>query len=120
MNKKTTLVFVYNADGGVFNALTDIAHKIFSPETYACNLCALTHTNFGMRGEWKQFIETLNLPVEFLHADELKTRYGIDDDALPVVYKKTDERLEILLDAAAINRCRSIAELEESLTEKIG
>ena len=36
-----TLVFVYNADSGVFNALADAAHKIFSPRTYACNLCAL-------------------------------------------------------------------------------
>ncbi len=27
----TALVFVYNADSGVFNAVTDMAHKAFSP-----------------------------------------------------------------------------------------
>jgi len=27
------LVFVYNADSGMFNTLTDIAHKVFSPKT---------------------------------------------------------------------------------------
>ncbi|MDQ3323092.1 MAG: hypothetical protein M3525_11790 [Acidobacteriota bacterium] len=116
---KTILVFVYNADSGMFNALSDIAHKIFSPQTYACNLCALTHTNFGMRGEWKHFLETLGLPVEFLHADELKTRYGIENTALPVVFEKTNEKLETLLDAAAINRCRDVAELKKLLLDKL-
>lgn len=120
MQIKTSLVFVYNADSGVFNALSDIAHKIFSPETYACNLCALTHTNFAMRGEWKRFVETLALPVEFLHADELKTRYGVENQGLPVVFRKTGEHLEILLDTDEINGCRNVAELESLLLEKVG
>lgn len=119
MQIKTSLIFVYNADSGIFNALSDIAHKIFSPETYACNLCALTHTNFGMRGEWKHFIETLGLPVEFLHADDLKMRYGIENAALPVVFKKMDDKLEILLDTASINRCRNAAELKELILDKL-
>ncbi len=49
---KTTnhaLVFVYNADSGLFNTVTGMAHKIFSPGTYECNLCALTYSTFGMR-----------------------------------------------------------------------
>ncbi len=29
-----SIVFVYNADSGLFNALPDIAHKTFSPATY--------------------------------------------------------------------------------------
>lgn len=120
MQVKPALVFVYNADSGVFNRLSDIAHKILSPETYACNLCALTHTSFGMRREWRNFIETLNLPVEFLHADQLKSRYGKSNHALPIVYKKTGEHLEILLDAASINRCRDAGELKELLLDRIG
>ena len=48
-----TLIFVYNADSGLFNTLTDIAHKTFAPETYSCNLCAITFGTFGMRTEWK-------------------------------------------------------------------
>lgn len=119
MQVKAVLVFVYNADTGVFNTLSDIAHKIFSPQTYACNLCALTHTNFAMRGEWKRFIETLRLPVEFLHADELKTRCGVENTSLPVVFKKTNERLEVLLDSQAINGCRDLAELKKLLLNKL-
>ena len=45
------LIFIYNADSGLFNTVTDIAHKIFSPETYSCNLCALTHDYFTVRDE---------------------------------------------------------------------
>ena len=52
------LVFVYNARSGLFNALSDAAHKIFSPGTYQCNLCALTHTALGMRGEWRKFLDS--------------------------------------------------------------
>lgn len=75
LTKKPKLIFVYNADGGVFNLLSDVAHKILSPETYSCNLCSITHTNFGMKKEWKQYLESLGNLLEFLHADEFRTEY---------------------------------------------
>src|SRR3954464_123565 len=90
------LVVVYNADSGVFNALADVAHKIFSPDTYACNLCALTHTAFGMRSEWKLFLEGLGVPLEFLHADELRSRYGLEGVSLPAIFEKVDGTLRVL------------------------
>lgn len=116
---KSTLVFVYNADSGLFNALTDIAHKIFSPQTYSCNLCALTHSNFGMRSEWKRFIESLDRQVEFLHADELKARYRLEGLWLPVVLEKEDGELKTLVDAESINACRNINELKRTLVNKL-
>src|SRR3954467_6060768 len=85
---RPALVFVYNAESGVFNTLADAAHKIFSPRTYACNLCALTHTALGMRGEWKRFLEGLGVPLEFLHADELRSRYRLKGVPLPAVFEK--------------------------------
>jgi hypothetical protein len=115
----STLVFVYNANGGLFNTLADVAHKIFSPETYACNLCALTHSNFGMRKEWRQFVESLGGPVEFLHADELKTRYGVEGVRLPVIFSREDESLRELVGAAEINNCRTMEELEQLILEKL-
>src|ERR1700754_1768571 len=86
------LLFVYNADSGLFNAVTDLAHKTFSPQTYQCNLCALTYSAFGMRKSWKRFLETLKRPLEFLHADEIKQRYGIAGIALPAVFERVGER----------------------------
>ncbi len=116
---KPTVIFVYNADSGLFNALADAAHKIFSPQTYACNLCALTHSNFRMRGEWKEFVSGLGRPVEFLHADELRGRYGVEGLALPVVLRKDGEGLAVVADAEAINGCRSIGELKELIAGKL-
>ena len=116
---KSELIFVYNAGSGLFNTLTDIGHKIFSPQTYACNLCALTHSSFGMRKEWKQFIEQLELPVEFLHADELEVRYGMEDLSLPVILKREGDRVRVMLDADAINACRSIGDLKQLIVNKL-
>ena len=116
---KSALVFVYNADSGLFNTLTDIAHKIFSPQTYSCNLCALTHSNFGIRSEWRQFVESLDRQVEFLHADELKTRYAIAGLSLPVVLEKKDGKFEILLEADSINACQNIDDLKRTIINKL-
>lgn len=112
------LVFVYNAGSGLFNAVTDIAHKVFSPQTYGCNLCALTHSTFGMRKSWKRFLETLERPLEFLHADELKSRYGISGEPLPAVFKKEREGLKLLIDAASINACCTIDDLRQLIIDR--
>ena len=108
---KPALVFVYNAGSGVFRALADLAHKTFSPATYQCNLCALTYSTLGMRKDWKEFLETLDRPLEFLHADELEQRYGLSDVALPAVFEKS-AGLKLLLSADAINACRTIDDLK--------
>lgn len=115
----TTLVFVYNADSGVFNALADAAHKVFSPQTYACNLCAITYSAFGMRKPWKEFLDSLDVEKEFLHADELRQRYGRQDVALPAVFKKEGDRLEAWIDAGSIALCRDLDDLKKLIAEKI-
>ena len=115
--KAPTLIFVYNADSGVFNTLADAAHKIFSPRTYACNLCALTHGAVRMRGEWKQFLEGLGRPLEFLHADELAARYGLKGVRLPAVFTKEGGGLKVLAGADAIDACRTLDDLKRLILE---
>ncbi len=110
-----TLVFVYNADTGLFNAIADMAHKLFSPETYACNLCAITHSHLGMRREWQQFINGLKIPVEFLHRNEWRETYGPTRVPLPAIFIKRPHNHqtepELWLDAGAINACRTLPDL---------
>jgi hypothetical protein len=113
------LVFVYNADSGLFNTLTDIAHKALSPQTYQCNLCALTHSTFGMRKDWKRFLETLDVPLEFLHADELSARHGVSGVALPAIFKSVGESLEPLIGADAINACRTLDDLKQLIQGRL-
>ena len=71
----TRLLFVYNADGGRLAGLKDMFHKILSPSTYPCSLCAITYGATAMRPEWGAFIKTLPVPVEFPHRDEFRRDY---------------------------------------------
>lgn len=114
-----TLVFVYNAKSGFFNTLSDIAHKVLSPKTYTCNLCALTHTPLGMRGEWKIFLENLECAKEFLHVDEFALRYGVTDVELPAIFLKKEQTFEVWIGAKEINACQKMEALEALIIEKI-
>ena len=113
------LVFVYNADSGLFNALADAAHKLFSPRTYACNLCALTHTATGMRREWRRFLDGLGRPPEFLHADELGARHGAKGVALPAIFERDGAGLRLLVGADSINACRTLEDLKGLLLKAL-
>jgi hypothetical protein len=74
---KQELIFVYNANSDFFSTVTDFAHKILSPATYQCHLCALTFGNFSIKQGWKSFIEGLSLKAILLHKDEFEGEYGI-------------------------------------------
>lgn len=117
---RDTIVFVYNADSGVFNTLTDIAHKVFAPETYSCSLCAITYGTFGMRSEWQHFLESLDSDLEFLHRDELAERYAVTDIALPAVFIRRSGVLTLWITAQEIGSCSTIAELKQLIAEKPG
>ncbi|SFQ72240.1 hypothetical protein [Hymenobacter arizonensis] len=69
------LLFVYNADGGLLPGLKDMFHKLLSPGTYPCSLCGITYGATQMLPEWKEFIKTLPVPVDFLHRDEFVRDY---------------------------------------------
>jgi hypothetical protein len=67
------------------NALRDGVHKLFSPQTYPCSLCALTYGVATMRGEWRRFLGGLGLPHLFLYRDEFRRDLGGGDLALPAI-----------------------------------
>ncbi len=116
---KPTLVFVYNADSGLVNTLLDIGHKIVSPQTYACNLCAMTHSTFSMRDEWKDFVARLQISVEFLHRDELVNQYGIHNAVLPAIFRKTEGKPQAWISSDEINRCGSLNDLKQLVERKL-
>lgn len=118
--EKSTLVFVYNADSGLFNLLTDIAHKILSPQTYNCNLCAVTHDKFGMKNEWREYLKTLAAPVEFLHADEFKAKYQSEStEKLPAIFRLENGQLSLAINSNQINACRNIDDLKRLINRQI-
>ena len=106
-----TLLFVYNADSGLFNAMADAAHKLLSPNTYSCSLCKVTYGLFTERRAWRAFVEGLDVPCTFLHRDELHQRYPDLDIPLPAVLATDGETPRVCIDAARLNRCGSIEAL---------
>jgi hypothetical protein len=102
------LVFVYNADSGLFNTMADAAHKIFSPATYGCNLCRVTYGWLTERGVWRDFIASLGLPCTFLHRDELRARHPALDLELPAVLRLEGGEPRVCIDAAALNACADL------------
>ena len=106
------LMFVYNADSGFFNALADIGHKLFSPETYACRLCAITYGLMTEKAEWREFVSSTGAECVFLHRDELNRHEPGLASALPAVFRMTDQGPRVCLDAATLNACSSMADLK--------
>ncbi len=112
------LVFVYNAETGLFNKLTDFAHKFVSPETYACNLCALTYGRFTMQKEWADYVKQLPMPVELSYRNEW--RFAPVRDTYPLVALQTGEnQIEVLLGAEELNQMRSLKQLKHRLDEAL-
>jgi len=105
------LVLIYNADAGLFNALTDTAHKLLSPQTYDCRLCALTYGAFSMRSAWKNFLDALGLPLTFYHRDEFERATGRSDVDLPAILVEDEGDLTVLVPAATIDACNDLDDL---------
>lgn len=119
VDPKPTLLFVYNADTGLFNVVTDYAHKILSPKTYPCHLCAITYGNMGMNKKWKEYISHLSIPIEFLHRDEFQKRYHLQQTQLPAAFVKTGDDIRKLMDHSEIKACPSVDALMDLVSKKI-
>lgn len=113
------LIFVYNADSGLFNTITDIAHKVISPGTYSCRLCSLTHSYFSVKKDWTGFLAGLEAELEFLHRDELNDKYGITDIDLPVILIKRDKQLDTWISSGEINSCPTMDALKVLIRDRL-
>ena len=120
MDKNSGLVFVYNADRGFFNMMADISHKVLSPSTYPCNLCGLTHGAFSMRKEWRDFLAKIKPPLTFLHRDEFRKEFKLEDD-LPAIYIKDlrTEELRPFIAAATLKTLTGLENLKQMISDKL-
>ncbi len=112
------LIFVYNATSGKLNVLFDIAHKIISPSTYDCSLCALTHGAFAEKKAWAKFRDESSAEMIFLHKDEFEKQYGLRH-TYPVILKDAAVP-EVLLSAKQIGSVSTVDELIAIVTKKLG
>ncbi|MEO7700239.1 MAG: hypothetical protein ABIZ04_13525 [Opitutus sp.] len=97
------MLIVYNAEDGLFNALNDWAHKIFSPETYDCSLCRFTYGLAGMLAPWKTFVTGQPFPTVFFHRPDFWERYpDLKTQALPLILVESRGQVEVLVTADEI------------------
>jgi hypothetical protein len=120
MTGTSRLVFVYNADVGVVAMLIDAVHKIASPATYPCSLCAVTYGPVAMKRRWRDFLKTLPLPADFYHRQDFHAAYPDSVHwPLPLVGLARAGRLSILLDAGALDAIPDLDTLIAILRERL-
>lgn len=120
MTGSPTLMFVYNADGGIFSAVSDAVHKLLSPATYPCSLCAVSYGAVAMRPEWRAFLESLPQAKTFHHRDDFRRAYPGLNIALPAILLASAGRPpEILVDAETLDRQPDIEALIATVADRL-
>lgn len=115
------LIFVYNADSGALNTILDSMHKIVSPDTYDCNLCAITFGKFTEDSLWKAFREKGQREMIFLHRDEFLKQYAskwLPNYDFPIVLIENDGELEVFITNDILNTLNSSEALIEEVTKR--
>ncbi len=107
------MILVYNAYGGIYPGIEDVIHKEFFPASYPCNLCYQTFGTFGMKEEWKHFLDSLPYKRKELHKDEFKRNYQPRDLPLPAILLSDGKRVELLVSAQQINKQKSLQHIKE-------
>jgi hypothetical protein len=79
------LILVYNAKGGIFNMAADAVHKLVSPQTYPCSLCALSYGPLAMHQAWRKALAALPVPVLFYHKDDFPAAFPGLQITLPAI-----------------------------------
>ena len=114
------LILVYNADDGLFNAITDTIHKVMSPSTYGCSLCRFTYGMTGMLKNWRNYLAGVKADKTFLHRSEFQKKYPNCDETLPAIFTENSDDLQVLVSAEEINACKNLEELISIVDESIG
>lgn len=111
-----SILFVYNADSGLLNAMKDMIHKAAAPDSYPCSLCATTYGAVAMRPEWQAHVATLPYEALFLHRDEFAKRHPGHKQSLPAILLEQVGRVETLLGSADMPPGQTVPELIAALT----
>jgi hypothetical protein len=119
------VIFAYNSESGVVNALWDYMRRNFSSD-YQCQLALITHGPVGMRGQWKSFVRKLDVPLEFLSRDKVPMKYPKalykqypKELTYPCVLLHAKESISVLITTEEIKKCSSVDELKDLVTQKL-
>jgi len=117
------LLFIYNAKAGFVNMILDGAHKLMSPSTYPCSLCAITYGNFSEKSVWKRFRKEFRIPIEFVYKDEFEQQYASKFGhkySFPIVLAESNQNqnFEIFIKTDELNTLKSQKELIDLVSQR--
>ena len=115
---ESELIFIYNAKSGLVNEFLDFAHKIVSPSTYNCNLCALSYGNFTMKKKWSDYISSLPVRSTFTYKDKV-SEYGYDNIKLPSIIFQDKSKSKVIISFEEINKLKKIDQLINILSDRL-
>jgi hypothetical protein len=114
------LVIVYNADAGVLAGVMDSVHKIVSPSTYPCQLCAVTYGLAAMKRDWRQFLDGLGMELLFHHRPDFRAAFPQAADwPLPLVAVEAEGQLRQLVTAADFAAIPDLAALIATVRNRL-
>ena len=114
------LIFIYNAKSGFVNEMIDFAHKIISPKTYDCNLCAISYGAFTMKKRWSNYINSLPVRATFTYKDKvssLKKEFG--NLKFPSIILRNGSSFKEIIYWEEINRVKNLNQLISLLNERL-
>ena len=115
---ESELIFIYNAKSGIVNEFLDLAHKIISPSTYNCNLCAISYGNFTMKKKWSDYISSLPVRSTFTYKDKV-SEYGYDNIKLPSIIFQDKSKSKVIISSEEINKLKKIDQLINILSDRL-
>ena len=115
---ESELIFIYNAKSGIVNDFLDFAHKIVSPSTYNCNLCAISYGNFTMKKKWSDYISSLPVRSTFTYKDKV-SEYGYNNIELPSIIFRNGSRSKVIISSEEINKLKKIDQLINILSDRL-
>ena len=109
---------VYNADGGIMGELAYVWGKIRG--TVHCALCDITHRGVSKKKQWKEFENSLKVPIELLHINEQESPLAeFTVGKTPCVVGEYAGELRIVMNADDLEECGKSVDKFESFISKI-
>jgi len=114
------LVIVYNANAGIAAGVMDSVHKIVSPSTYPCQLCAVTYGLTSMRRDWRVFLDGLGMELVFHHRPDFRAAFPQAAEwPLPLVAVEEGGRLRELVSAADFAGIPDLPSLVQVVSDRL-
>jgi hypothetical protein len=112
------ITLIYNANSGFWSAVVDSARKAL--DLNACSLCTITHGLTGERGEWRACSAGLDVPIDYLHRDELSSELlELTGGRLPCVLGESGAARHVLVGPDDLAACTgSASALERIIRER--